>query len=611
MTSYSDCLPSSSLTVDTSQGRYFDEDDVSILDDGILDSSLPSSDAFSPTIGGVWKDFPDHEIIPKHNSSNAFNRDNPFPFAQPQSTQGTTSGSCTPTGAYDARVVDVSPLLQFLSGSEPGTETGSLEMTPTGRDRTSSATAFPSTSSTGSSIPPSPHTTQDWVSSQSNDPYEPRAIPRRMRHGNAVRSHSPLLRRDGIRKKNARFEIPAERNLFNIDHLISQTTDEQEIKELKQQKRLLRNRQAALDSRQRKKQHTERLEEEKKAYTTIISELEDRVAELEIREDEQLRMMEDWKAKEESFQHYIEALHMEKEEMVRSHTLETGQLRKKNAFLTEHAQKMESIAMSTCPSSSGFSADFANVDPVGLDGHCWDQFSALNDFPIKSETEPASSLHAPAKEANELALRQEDKPAATGLLLILLLCGAFVASSNSTTSRPNIPRMPDEIRAASATVLDNIFKDAGIHHVNPQSVGASHAPSYAPAATASAWSAAPSMAPIHEHPSHPDTTMDFMDLAFLHPSKEQEHEQLFSLTPSQYNGITSDDYLGDRTPPQELHGRRYLQAGLAALRSDGAGSAAEVYTRSLLWDKVPTQVVRDFAKLVAASNGPDEMQSSG
>ena len=60
---------------------------------------------------------------------------------------------------------------------------------------------------------------------------------------------TPLLRRDGIRKKNARFEIPAERNLRTIDQLINQTNDEGEIKELKQQKRLLRNRQAAYVAR--------------------------------------------------------------------------------------------------------------------------------------------------------------------------------------------------------------------------------------------------------------------------------------------------------------------------------------------------------------------------
>ena len=69
---------------------------------------------------------------------------------------------------------------------------------------------------------------------------------KKMRPGSpSARSHNELRRGDGIRKKNARFEIPAERNLSNIDQLIASSTDEQEVKELKQQKRLLRNRQAA------------------------------------------------------------------------------------------------------------------------------------------------------------------------------------------------------------------------------------------------------------------------------------------------------------------------------------------------------------------------------
>jgi len=65
------------------------------------------------------------------------------------------------------------------------------------------------------------------------------------RQGSLFARSTNILRRDGIRKKNARFEIPTERNLRTIDQLISQTADESEIKELKQQKRLLRNRQAA------------------------------------------------------------------------------------------------------------------------------------------------------------------------------------------------------------------------------------------------------------------------------------------------------------------------------------------------------------------------------
>ena len=61
------------------------------------------------------------------------------------------------------------------------------------------------------------------------------------------RPESPhlVLRSDGIRKKNARFEIPANRQLHNIDALIAEAKDDVMKKELKQQKRLLRNRQAA------------------------------------------------------------------------------------------------------------------------------------------------------------------------------------------------------------------------------------------------------------------------------------------------------------------------------------------------------------------------------
>jgi hypothetical protein len=54
-----------------------------------------------------------------------------------------------------------------------------------------------------------------------------------------------VMRSDGIRKKNAKFDIPAERNINTIDTLIAHAGTEEEKKELKQQKRLLRNRQAA------------------------------------------------------------------------------------------------------------------------------------------------------------------------------------------------------------------------------------------------------------------------------------------------------------------------------------------------------------------------------
>lgn len=62
-----------------------------------------------------------------------------------------------------------------------------------------------------------------------------------------MRPMSPMTvqRSDGIRKKNARFEIPNHINLQTVEKLILEETNEEVKKELKQQKRLLRNRQAA------------------------------------------------------------------------------------------------------------------------------------------------------------------------------------------------------------------------------------------------------------------------------------------------------------------------------------------------------------------------------
>ena len=74
---------------------------------------------------------------------------------------------------------------------------------------------------------------------------EGRPIPKRMRPNSPPITMVDFARRDGIRKKNGRIDIPTERNLHTIDDMIDRTTNEDELKELKQQKRLLRNREAA------------------------------------------------------------------------------------------------------------------------------------------------------------------------------------------------------------------------------------------------------------------------------------------------------------------------------------------------------------------------------
>lgn len=454
----------SALTVDTSHAqKFFDEEDSGILDENILDhSAIDSGLELSPPMAGSRRDSfavsstlfspktedwqsVDMQSVPSNNpflepqhSNNPFMRADQSqatyaPQPQPWS-MGQGSGTCTPmqydgleNGYETNQSIFQRPVQMPTPFSNPGNQVPLFSAVG---------------SNNGPSMPASPQ--KDWMSQDlKNQPLGKRMRP----ESPVIRSHNELRRGDGIRKKNARFDIPVERNLHNIDQLISQSTDEQEIKELKQQKRLLRNRQAALDSRQRKKLHTERLEDEKKQFTSIITSLEEEMAELNIKVNQMAR-------EKEFYESHIENLRMEKEDMIQSHTIETGELRKKITVLTDHVQRLENAAM---PSNTGFANGFNELDGMTMDAS-WDNMGFMNDFPMDTDVKQEMQLATTKK--TEVTLPSDvDKPAQGGLLFMLFLVGAFVLSNRST---PTIPRVSEDVREASATLLDNIFKDAGV-----------------------------------------------------------------------------------------------------------------------------------------------------
>lgn len=253
-----------------SKHRLLEEDDDSVLDDNILDCNTPAmspdgqvqrKESFADTAStfspreGVWPDFSFNNepstAVPPSNASHLFVDQSGNPYVRTEVSHGqsyanqsstwhptASQGSCTPTTAYEGFVseYDIKPT-QATYGNDPVVPAhpsmyGGLPMRSTFQPSTALST--------------SPQSAQDWMSNSSSDPIELHSMSKHAQiESPTYHSNPPLLRRDGIRKKNARFEIPAERTLRTIDHLINQTSDEQEIKELKQQKRLLRNRQAA------------------------------------------------------------------------------------------------------------------------------------------------------------------------------------------------------------------------------------------------------------------------------------------------------------------------------------------------------------------------------
>ena len=149
------------------------------------------------------------------------------------------SGSCTPTRNYIGTDCGNSTSLASFANhlGQPTPHSLGNPFDPHGADASSTnqtSRVSPQLCKEWTSLPPTDQVGGDWSVLSESHPSSPSYI-----------GSIDVLRRDGIRKKNARFEIPAERNLQTIDKLISTTTDEHQIKELKQQKRLLRNRQAA------------------------------------------------------------------------------------------------------------------------------------------------------------------------------------------------------------------------------------------------------------------------------------------------------------------------------------------------------------------------------
>ena len=252
--------------------HFVDDESDTILDDCILERPAPDSsphamghqrESFAdeaPTMSprdSRWSEFAFPSDATTHLQSSAMTSPlffeqggqafvqndsvNGSMYTHPSAWQGSNDqDSCTPTTTYD-----VFPSDPDVKGIASNYHDDSLHP-PASNMYGGLPVGQPPPFYSGNSLSTSPRAGQDWSSISSAEPMDLRSIHRSGPVSSPTYNpNPPLLRRDGIRKKNARFEIPAERTLRTIDTLINQTTDEQEIKELKQQKRLLRNRQAA------------------------------------------------------------------------------------------------------------------------------------------------------------------------------------------------------------------------------------------------------------------------------------------------------------------------------------------------------------------------------
>lgn len=332
-----------------------------------------------------------------------------------------------------------------------------------------------------------------------------------------------------------------------------------------------------LSSRSRKKEHAQRLEEENKVLNA---------------NEEQLKIRENyWIHECQKLAQTLEKCAAKEEDMVRRHTLETAELRKKISFLTEELQSRPSVTMPAAQNSGPFPSNFSEFDPMALGGAPqWENFSFATSSSMAGQVQRPHDGNLSPQQKDVKPAAKEEEPAVSGLLLMLLLCGAWLASSSGSSKQVTVPDMPEDVRAASAAVLTNIYKDAGLQ---PQ-------PGPTPVFDNTA-----AYAPTTSQPATHGFVQTFDSRSFhqqlTDPTRQQQQEQAFSLSAEQYNHITTDWY-GERPKTASPIRKRNLADALANLHLTRRMSATDAYTKSLLVDEVPANVVRDFHRMVAERN---------
>ena len=314
-------------------------------------------------------------------------------------------------------------------------------------------------------------------------------------------------------------------------------------------------------------------------------------------------------------QRTIEMLREEHRDIMMKHTEETSSLRKKIQVLTDQLEADPAPAMSAAPSSTGFTDFNAEMEALNMGPHDWDNFIFVNDLqndqhdeftfdPRPESAKPSPLLEkksssstivpSPPKKSSE---NPPDPPIASGLLFFLLLCGAFVASKPASSQPSDLPQVPADVRAAAPAVLDNLLFESGA-----SSTRAHSRPAY--------QNSEPGPSGLAHANTRSRSRLDHMHERLTSPTKQQEIDSAFSLTTAQYASITNADYPSLSEQPASSHShdaqsrpRRNLAEVLANMQEEHTrNSKAEVYTRSLLWDQIPTDVVKQFKELVRDHN---------
>lgn len=363
----------------------------------------------------------------------------------------------------------------------------------------------------------------------------------------------------------------------------------------------------SLDSRQRKKTHTEKLEQEKKVHEKRMCDLEDACAQLQ----EQLEMeRQQWMHQRQQYEMQVKQTMHDRDEAIRAKTIEAADCRRQmNAMkeyirdhqLERHSQRLNGYA----PASDmhNFTSDFSdfNVDDD------WETELGLFDNPdfTSSELDPMQRQATPKPAASTIN-KTADADFSWNTFYMCLLFGAVVVSAGGQLSKlvtssneMPLPTVSDEYRADAENVLKAVMLS------NPQSaqemIPARSATASVPRTTISGSE----LSQMSFTSGQQQSGLGRLSSTLTVPSRHQQLQQAFAMTPASYNHIMdplselNDDDADANLPDSTKQSR--LDQAMAAFHAkktevEKSGFPSRASERSAL--NVPDTVMNDFRDFV-------------
>ena len=249
--------------------------------------------------------------------------------------------------------------------------------------------------------------------------------------------------------------------------------------------------------------------------------------------------------------------------------------------------------------TDNFNTDFSSFDNLGIDDDWNDDFSLINSEDLKMEGEdtPQRQLtpRPPPAPTSEPKTSKQETLISMNTLYMCLLFGAFFTSTtkdSNNNSSSAVASLPEDYRAEA----DNVFKALASNQDSSADVPVTHP-------------TLPTTISGHElsrMTNQPSSSLDHLATTLTTPTRHQAAAAAFSLSASSFNHITNPDGIMDSPPPDDVVERQptrleSLFRAMQASRDDVdrmSGMSGKARERSVLLDRVPEKVLRDFRDMV-------------